>query len=467
MTIKTYLNFFFLIILISACEKQLIPSKENPSSKIVEHFYPKNEGPYKNPLKGWSSGWWDDHDYATVGFQYIKWKDFEPSNGEYNFNYVEDVIDRPGSRGRHLILRLYTDWHGEDEFSDAGPNWLYSELGIKRLRSDNGRYITDFNNEKFIVQAKEAINALAIHYDLDPRIYAFQIGIIGYWGEWHTYGYSEDYQLSNNLKHELLNSFKDNFKISKIMGRYPWKEPLSSDGGIGFHNDFFGPVDHSYEFDNAVSKGNKWLDGPIGGEYPPQIPENEFNLLYNSDIGESIIKKGHYSTMKVANVCEIESQFCESFMKLHRLMGYNFQIEKSKFPEIIMSNEELSIELEINNIGVAPIYYDWDVEFSILSNKNEVLKIFETDYIISTILPGDSFTLEIKNSNTNLELGTYKLGIRIVQPGAKQDKVNFWKLNPRNTYILFSNEIDVVDGYWDSSNALKGGWSILGDLLVK
>ena len=64
-------------------------------------------------------------------------------------------------------------------------------------------------------------------------------------------------------------------------------------------------------------------------------------------------------------------------------------------------------------------------------------------------------------------MGTYKLGIRIVQPGAKQDKVNFWKLNPRNTYILFSNEIDVVDGYWDSSNALKGGWSILGDLLVK
>ena len=145
MTIKTYFNLFFLIVLILACEKQLISSDKNPSSKIVEYFYPKNEGPYQNPLKGWSSGWWEDYDYASVGFQYIKWKDFEPNNGEYNFNYIEDVIDRPGSRGRHLILRLYTDWHGENEFSDAGPNWLYNELGVKRLQSDNGRYITDFN----------------------------------------------------------------------------------------------------------------------------------------------------------------------------------------------------------------------------------------------------------------------------------------------------------------------------------
>ena len=36
--------------------------------------------------------------------------------------------------------------------------------------------------------------------DSDPRIYAFQIGLIGYWGEWHSYGYSEIFTLQMKQK---------------------------------------------------------------------------------------------------------------------------------------------------------------------------------------------------------------------------------------------------------------------------
>ena len=64
------------------------------------------------------------------------------------------------------------------------------------------------------------------------------------------------------------------------MGRYPWREPLKSTGDIGFHNDYFGPVPHSNEFDEAIFDGNKWIEGPIGGEYPPQISQNDFNQIY-------------------------------------------------------------------------------------------------------------------------------------------------------------------------------------------
>jgi len=40
-------------------------------------------------------------------------------------------------------------------------------------------------------------------------------------------------------------------------------------------------------------------------------------------------------------------------------------------------------------------------------------------------------------------------------------------LDSRNTYILFSNEVEVISGYWDSQNALKGGWSILGEFDIE
>ena len=43
------------------------------------------------------------------------------------------------------------------------------------------------------------------------------------------------------------------------------------------------------------------------------------------------------------------------------------------------------------------MYYDWDVEFGILNNQYEVMKIFETNYKTSNILPGDNMVLEFKS----------------------------------------------------------------------
>ena len=172
--------------------------------------------------------------------------------------------------------------------------------------------------------------------------------------------------------------------------------------------------------------------------------------------------------MKVINACENESdELCDVFMKLHRLMGYNYQIEKCRFQERILIDELLSIELEITNIGVAPMYYDWDIEFGILSNEKKLLKVFETDYKTSTILPGDNIIFKVKKSLANLLKGKYNIGVRIVQPNSQNEKSDVWKLDSRNTYILFSNEVEVISGYWDSQNALKGGWSILGEFDIE
>ena len=245
-----------ILLILSTCKKNDNSTSLETTSKIVEYTYPKNNGPYKNPMKGWNTGWWKDYDYASVGFQYIKWKDFESTNDSFNYDYIEEVINRPGSAGRHVILRLYTDWYGDNEISDGGPDWLYDQIGVERLRDENGKYITNFNNEKYLSEAKEAINALSLRYDSDPRIYAFQIGLIGYWGEWHSYGYSGNFYLTDETKNKILTFYKDNFQNKKLMGRYPWKEPLKSTGDIGFHNDYFGPVPHSDEFDEAIFGNN-------------------------------------------------------------------------------------------------------------------------------------------------------------------------------------------------------------------
>lgn len=430
---------------------------------IKEHSYTKNDGPDKNPLKGWNSGWWDDRQEASVGFQYIKWKDFEPRNGEFDYGAIEDIIDRPGSENRHVALRLYCDWHGDQQTSRGCPDWIYSQVGVKRIRGDNGRYITDYNDPRYIDQAIQAIQALAQRYDNDPRMHSFQLGILGYWGEWHTYG--SDYEISEQAQMQILNAYQNAFSKAKLVGRYPWRPILSDANGIGFHNDYFRPNNgHSKEFDESVDAGQKWLNGPIGGEIPPGLSGNDFDALYLTSQGTEMIEQGRYSTMKPTSV---SGAHLSSHMRLHRLMGYNYQIQRALFAESIFRSDPLSVNLQVENIGVAPLYYDWQVQFALLNGQNEPVVVSNADSVdLTSKMPDEVFDLSATIAPQSVGGGSYKLAVRIIQPGADLQKSDAWKLDARNTYILFSNNLPVVNGNWGSGNKLTGGWSVLGNVQV-
>jgi hypothetical protein len=419
-------------------------------------------------MKGWNSGWSDDRPESTVGFQYIKWQDLEPTNGTFDFSAVEDVINRSGSRNRHLILRLYCDWWGENEESRGCPDWIYSEVGVDRIRGDNGRYITDYNDPRYIAEATQAIAALGERYDDDPRLYAFQIGVIGYWGEWHTWGSQIDgdsYDITADTETKILNAYRSAFDRTMLMARYPDRSILASADDIGFHNDYFRPNnDHSAGFDNSVFAERRWVDGPIGGEVPPGLSSGDFQQMYGTVQGREMIEKGHYSTMKPTSVPD---QFSQDHLELHKRFGYNYQIDGAVFAESADRTGSLAVELAATNVGVAPFYYDWQVEFALLSSDNTPVVVQEaSSYDLRSILPERSFSLNGSLPLNGVDSGTYRLAVRVIQPGADQPKAQPWRLDARNVYLLFANELPVVEGSWSGQNQLVGGWSVLGSVTV-
>ncbi|MGB5757227.1 MAG: DUF4832 domain-containing protein [Acidimicrobiales bacterium] len=415
-------------------------------------------------MKGWNSGWSNDLREATVGFQYIKWSDLEPRNGVFDFDAVEEVIGRSGSRNRHLVLRLYCDWWGQDQQSRGCPNWMYSEVGVKRLRGDNGRYITDYNDPRYVDQAVQAIRALAGRYDDDPRIYAFQLGILGYWGEWHTWGSQFDgqsYDITTETETRILDAYQQSFDRARLMARYPDRSILATADGLGFHNDYFRPNNgHSAEFDEAVSSGRRWMGGPIGGEVPPGLSSNDYQQLYATSQGREMIETGHYSTMKPGSVA---AQYSDRHMELHKRFGYNFQIEEARFAGARPSSGRVGVELKVRNIGVAPFYYDWQVQFALLGDDGQPVAVSEAEaYDLRGPMPGDAFVLSGSVPSSGVGDGRYRVAVRILQPGADQVKSERWKLDARNTYILFANDLPVIDGAWNARNQLVGGWQVLG-----
>jgi len=437
----------------------------------VEHIYPKTVGADKNPMKGWNSGWSDDRQEATVGFQYIDWKDFEPNNNEFSKGAVENIINRSGSRDRHLILRLYCDWDGNDGNATSArgcPDWIYKQVGVNRLRGSNGKYVTDYNDPKYLAQAEEAIAALGSMYNDDPRIYAIQVGILGYWGEWHTFGSNingSSYQISTDSERRILNAYRAAFPNKKLMARYPYRSILRDTNDIGFHNDFFRPNNgHSAEFDEAVEEGRRWLDGPIGGEVPPGLSSGDYNALYQTAQGRQIIERGRYSTMKPGSVSGANLQ---SHLSLHKRFGYQYQINSARFAEQIDRSDNIAVKVNLENTGIAPFYYQWQLQFALLDANNQIVATQSDGSIdLRSQNPRDQFTAESNLSTGNLASGNYQVAFRIIQPDADQSKNQRWKLEPRFTYIEFANQIDVIQGQWSNDNRLIGGWSILGSVQI-
>jgi Domain of unknown function (DUF4832)/Beta-galactosidase len=419
---------------------------------------PTSDGPDKNPLKGWNSGWWNNHDFASVGFQYLSWNEFEPENNRFDWNAVEAVINREGSRGRHTILRFFCDW----ESKYAGPAWLLNTVARQQSGSAAA---TDYNDPDFIREASEAIQALTNHYKNDPRMFVFELGTVGWWGEWHTAGH-DAWAPSDKTKQTILDVYKNSVGGVLLQARYPWDSALTGrTSGLGYHNDFFSTDDHSRSFDRAIAAGGLWKQGPIGGEWPPDRPAGDFTAVFNSPLGEQFIREGHYSTMQLGGAEDVISKWKDGFYKLHRLMGYNFQVREVKYAVPTGGQGSMPVRMQIANTGITNFYKNWGVQLALLDDTGRVAAKFNgTNVDIRTWNPGQTYTISASQTVKLDPSRKYRIALRILQPNADANKATAWGLDARNVYVVLANKINVIQGSWNSSNALQGGWNILANL---
>jgi hypothetical protein len=326
----------------------------------------------------------------------------------------------------------------------------------------------DFNDDAFLEEAREVIAAFGERYDDDPCIFAVQLGILGMWGEWHTFTFRDGYSFSATVQAGILEAYREAFVNRRVVARYPWHEPLSSAPWLGYHNDYFlANNGHSDEFDDAVAARSLWRQGPIGGEAPPESGSGGGVALYESDVGLEMIETGHYSTMAPGGYRREPGQpNYDDYMRLHRRMGYNFRIEQAVFPEVVRRDDVLSVVVRGANVGVAPMYYDWDVELALLDDTGAPFAVVMAPTRLSAIEPGGTFELIADLPLSAGTASTHQLAIRISQPGASETKDRPWGLDARNVYIEFANDITVLPASWTDQNALAGGWSVLGSVSV-
>lgn len=404
-------------------------------------------GPVDNPLKGWcpytNAG--VIHQPYSMVFQYISWRELEPVEGEFRFAEWEQSWNVQAAAGKHILFRVYVDY---PSLPSGLPDWL-RQAGVKETAYEDygGGKSPDYNDARMVAGMERLIAALGKRYNQNPRIAFVQLGLLGFWGEWHTYPRPQLYA-SPETERRVIEAYRNAFPDKSLMVRYS-RDYAGQQEWLGFHDDMF-PEDtdngHDWSFLAGLRKTRRsenWKVAVVGGEMVPNKAQQWLGKDFDTTL--TMLERSHFTW--VGPYCPaLESPGDAAFTKrsesLVRKMGYEFQIYEVTHPARVTARQPAQFTLKGKNQGVAPFYYAWDVEWALLDAADKVVASCTTAWDIRTWKPG--LFAEQAQLTFDVRPGTYRLGMGIRDP---------WMDRPA---IRFANDLPVVEG-----------WTILSQIKVE
>ena len=220
-------------------------------------------------------------------------------------------------------------------------------------------------------------------WDNDPRIFAVQMGLIGYWGEHHQPAPTAD------QRRLLADAFRAAFQNKPVRVRHTDREFMEA--GFGIYYDTFanisreppdGPKDQ-FPWQAMQVHRDIWKRVPIEGEmeYNWQQqrgrakPEETFGRTpdetmkvpaYRRSMVDKI-RRYHASYLGwIDNYNAADPEVLAGVAELQKAFGYRFVLDAVSYPRAVQPGGKLSVKLAVRNTGSAPFYPDWPVAVALL-----------------------------------------------------------------------------------------------------
>ncbi|WP_438446796.1 DUF4832 domain-containing protein [Gorillibacterium sp. sgz5001074] len=383
----------------------------------------------------------------------ITWKELEPAKGVYDFDKFEQAIglDRWAQQGKKLILRLVLDVPRKTSHMDI-PEWLYTEIGKDGTWYDveiGKGFSPNYMNPILIQRHKELVAKLGEHYNGDNRIAFVQLGSLGHWGEWHTWdGPGEVIPFPKSIvSDQYVEHYMTAFPDKMLLMRRPYA--IVKENKLGLFNDMFGNPEHTTEgFEKWVKNGytfwltgekippvpDFWVYAPSAGEFADSSQGDKYfrestfastlNQARNSHVswlGPSVPMDKRYSTGVNANI--------DTFLKT---IGYRFRVDTESHSPAIAPGSALPVQMLWVNEGVAPFYFHWPVELSLVDTEGKVALSATTDEDIRTWLPGNKKMVANLKIPPEFQEGEYTLCVSILDPATALPAIDLAMDGKRN-----------------------------------
>ncbi len=411
------------------------------------------------PLKGVClfGGNFEPHDYSMVycgAFFHNLYRLEEDGKGSYKGvlqkDYIEDMLNRISASGRTVVLRPVA-CEGGAKF-DPILTSLIEKNG--NMYANGNRTYPCWNDENIIHYFMDFIAQLGENYDGDPRIACVQLGLYGEYGEWNFCGVSGEHRslvaMTRENQVKIVDAYCKAFKKTKLQAR----NPIMGDTDkypVGFHDDNFvfnsaeyhtpgwdammdecaiadgageGGWYELHQFDDFIREKNlyeRWQTQMMGAEISGVMAfKNREGKYYFGNMfeGESLAALIHCTThfhMSFSlgfqrgggGVPEKGTEQYDNFRYAASIFGYDFTVTDAAL-------EENKLTCYVKNVGIAPIYYDWDVELALDDENGKTVfsKVSKTQ--ISKLLPmcKTAFDFDVND----MPQGEYTVKFRIVNP---------------------------------------------------
>lgn len=413
--------------------------------------------PADNPLKGLVpyEGQGDTFPHS-MEFWYFPMNELMTGPDSFDWNLIEGKLNRITSRNCQAVIRVFMEYPGQPS---ACPEFLVKQgVKITKYRYDGDiNFTPDYNDERTRVAMNSFIVAFGKKYDGDPRIGFITMGILGHWGEWHTYPRGNLFA-SKKVQTEIMDAFESAFSTTKILMRYPagpdtWGKAPNHLRPFGYHDDSFawatlttGRDEDDWFFQPAMESAgpesvDKWKTQPIGGEIRPEVWGCVFDDPGCAPKGqefEKCVAQTHVSWLMDSGMFQpgyrkkADKHRDARALRQIQKMGYEFYVRRIKFQP---NPNDLGIEVTVTNRGVAPFYYDWPIEMVVVSQQGTTLLRAKQKWKITRILPGAE--------------QTWKTVLAIPGDISMESKIFLHVLNPMpgGKPLRFANVTQADDGH--------------------
>ncbi|WP_285114312.1 DUF4832 domain-containing protein [Leifsonia sp. fls2-241-R2A-40a] len=421
--------------------------------------------PQVNPLKGFIpfQGSYDKFPYS-MEWAYFPLNSVMTGPGTFDWSAMDTALDDIASRGHQTALRFYLDYPGRPS---GIPRYLRDGGLVTHSYDDygnNGVSVSpDYDNPALRSALDTFIAALGARYDGDARVGFVQAGLIGFWGEWHTYPYNGDagepnWMPSDATQREVLTDFISAFHSTRLMVRNP--NAMNADLPIGYHDDSFALETKAsslgwHFMDNMAAAGatEKWKTQPIAGELRPELQGCIFSAAGcpvledggDNDFPGSVTQThsswliDHYAFQTGYSAADKPAA-----LKAAQSLGYSFRVTSAFLPAAATGGHA-TVGLTIANRGVAPFYYDWPLTLALVDKKGTIAKTIATDWRVSTVASGASARFTKDVDVRGLGAGRYTVVAQVTNP------------LPGGVPVRFANQAQDAD---------RDGWLTLGAMTV-
>lgn len=394
-----------------------------PSPSLTDHPLTAAPSPLDNPLKGFARFYFPGDNQNSGYPRSLAWSYFGLSEvmtsaascGTYDWSIVDNALNEIASYGNQAAIRFYLEYPGGTG-SHPGNAIPHCFDGHVTYRNNTywGTVSPDYDSPYLLDAVTKFIAAFGARYDGDPRIGFINLGIVGLWGEWHTWPFDTDtadgypnLMPTDADATKIIAAYDTAFSKTKLEIRYP-----DSAGGaantrdIGYHDDSFcyregsplagvtlpqslGGADYA-QLQRALNQGveNKWITDSMGGEVRPEIQSSAFTSWPGGsgqvDNMKACIELEH-TTWKINQTSQSYSSSDPNVAAAVRLMGYDFSATHAYYPN--SASGSATVGVTITNNGVAPFYYPWTVSLGLKDSAGNVVKTWDTSWDLRKVMP--------------------------------------------------------------------------------